>query len=94
MPAEQQDELDAALAETGKQKHGRWSRSDLLLAALVDEVRFYRHDFATANSEKGKGPKKDPDPIPRPGVESKRARKLNDEQRTYLERLRQNRGKA
>jgi hypothetical protein len=47
---------------------GPWSLADLLLAAVVDDVRLGNYILAAANSPKGKNPLPLPKPIPRPGV--------------------------
>jgi len=46
-----------------------WSQAEMLLAALVDELRGLRHDYASVNSDK---PGRPPDPVPRPGTVRKR----------------------
>ena len=59
------------LAETTDQGHGRWSRTDMLLAAQVDATR--QQTWILAEWEKGKRPPA-PEPLRRPGVEEKQAR--------------------
>ena len=48
---------------------GPWSLDNLLLAAVVDDLRLGNYILAAANSPKGKNPLPMPRPIPRPGVE-------------------------
>jgi hypothetical protein len=50
---------------------GRWSQTEMLLAAAVDDLRFFRWAYLCAKSGKGSKPKQ-PEPIRRPGVEKKR----------------------
>ena len=63
---------------------GRWSQLEMLLAAVVDELRFFRWAYSVANAGKGSKPKQ-PEPIRRPGVEKKRKRtELTPEQYDWL----------
>jgi hypothetical protein len=63
---------------------GRWSQIEMLLASLVDDVRFLRHDYRVAN---GTTRAKAPDPIRRPGVVDKSSKnKLSDDQYDWLYR--------
>lgn len=48
---------------------GPWNLDQLLLAAVVDDIRLGNYILAAANSPKGKNPLPLPKPIPRPGVE-------------------------
>lgn len=69
------------MGKGGDPAEGRWSQSEMLLAAVHDQVANLAWLFALANTSKGPKPKK-PDPIPRPGAQdTKRRRKtLSDEQ--------------
>lgn len=63
---------------------GRWSQVEMLLAALVDDVRLLRWVYLTANAGKGTKPKQ-PEPISRPGVQKKSKKsKLTPEQYDWL----------
>lgn len=63
---------------------GRWSQVEMLLAAVVDELRNLRYVYTAANSEKGKRPDP-PDPIRRPGVQPRRKKnQLTDSQYDWL----------
>jgi hypothetical protein len=53
---------------------GRWSSSEMLLAAVIDELRISRWLFVQANSAKG-GSAKPPPPIRRPGSEKAAGRR-------------------
>lgn len=56
----------------------------MLLALLIDEVRWLRWVTSAANSEKGKAPPK-PEPLPRPGVASKNSpKKFSDAEYDFL----------
>ena len=48
---------------------GQWSQTDMLLASLIDTVRWLLHITVIANG--GKGKSKPPEPVPRPGVAPK-----------------------
>jgi len=58
-------------AEAADQGHGRWSRTDMLLAAQVDATR--QQTWVLAEWKKGERPPA-PEPLKRPGVEEKRAK--------------------
>lgn len=74
---------DATPAETDPAK-GRWAQLEMLVALLIDEVRILRWVTSAANSEKGKAGDQ-PEPLPRPGVVSKRApKKFSDAQYDFL----------
>jgi hypothetical protein len=80
----------AALAGQPDGGHGAWSRTDMLLASILDGVRVGNYYFATANGAKRLRP---PDPTRRPGVGGGgNVRPISDEARAYLQRLRDNRG--
>lgn len=65
---------------------GRWSQAEMLLASAVDELRYFRHAYATSHTEKGKKGPPSPDPIPRPGTEKKKSQKtkMSDAQADFL----------
>jgi hypothetical protein len=81
--AELSDEDYAELASPGH-RHGPWSHTDLLLAAVADAIE--RLTFVQL-SRAGTKPKQ-PQPIPRPGVRSN-VRPINPAARAYLERIRE-----
>lgn len=83
---EQYADLAAAPPAAG---HGPWSRTDMLLASLLDAVRVGNYHFAVANGAKNA---KAPEPTRRPGVDGGAVRALTAEGRAYLQRLRDNRG--
>lgn len=62
---------------------GQWSQAEMLLAAIADELRFLRHDYITAHTEKKSRRNKAPQPISRPGVKPPKP-KLNDVQAEWL----------
>ncbi len=66
----------------------RWSKTEMLLAALIDEVRILRFVYVSAHAEKGHKPPL-PAPYPRPGVAKKAARahasSLTAEQRMRID---------
>lgn len=64
---------------------GRWSQDQMLLAQLVDEIRWLRWITVATNSSAGNTPPQ-PEPMPRPGVVSARpaARRLGDQQYDFL----------
>lgn len=78
-------------AVSSKRKHGRWSKTNLLLASIADRIAVNTWQYVASKSPKGKAPP-EPKPIPRPGVETKTAGPMGSNQRAYLERLRRNRG--
>jgi hypothetical protein len=49
-----------------------WSQTEMLLASLIDEVKWLRYEFRVANS---KQPGPAPSPMERPGVKGKKRRK-------------------
>ena len=63
-------EIDQA-ARASDPSEGQWSRTDMLLAVLIDEVR--ELSYATVRVQTGKGRR--PEPLPRPGVRPKSRRK-------------------
>lgn len=49
----------------------RWSKLEMLVATLIDEFRFYRHDYRGVHTKGGNaGPA--PEPVGRPGIRMKR----------------------
>lgn len=86
--AEQQEAIG------GKRKHGRWSLTNMLLATIADRVAVSNYYTEAINSEKGKGPKRPPDPIPRPGVEPRSAsiESINPDALAAIQKMRANRG--
>jgi len=74
-------DLDRKKEDEAREAHDAsvepWSRTDMLLAALVDEMRRSNWLFSVVNSRKGSKQPKYPDPIVRPGVAGKRRRKSN-----------------
>lgn len=57
----------AAMSRNEPAGHGPWSRTDLLLAEVIDRVRDVEYVVASANAAKNQRPKR-PQPYPRPGV--------------------------
>ena len=63
---------------------GRWSQLEMLLAAAVDELRFFRWAYLSSHAGKSSKPK-EPEPIRRPGVEKNRKKsELTPEQYDWL----------
>ncbi|SET48153.1 hypothetical protein [Nonomuraea wenchangensis] len=63
---------DSELSQASKSadpSQGQWSQAEMLLASLIDSVRWLVHVTVIANG--GKGRSKPPDPVPRPGVKPK-----------------------
>jgi hypothetical protein len=80
------DELEAC-SEDADPETGRWSSAEMMLAALVDEVRRFEHLYVSAHVDKGQAGKP-PEPMPRPGVtRGRKARrsKLTDAQRRMMD---------
>lgn len=65
----------------------QWSRAEQILAAVRDELHVLRWLYVSKNSERGKGPKWRPEPLPRPGVTPKKKKAvLAPEQTSILAR--------
>jgi hypothetical protein len=77
------------IAKEPRRGHGPWSSTDLLLASAIDHLKWVIYAVYAAQG----GKPKQPDPLPRPGVATKR-RALSPEGRAYLQRLRDNQGAA
>jgi hypothetical protein len=61
-----------------------WAKEDLLLASLIDEIRYLRYEYRSVNT-KGKAGQP-PKPVPRPGVKrSDRRKPLTMQQRMMLD---------
>lgn len=54
---------------TADPSKGQWSQQEMLLASLIDTVRWLLHATVVANG--GKGRSRPPEPVPRPGVKPK-----------------------
>jgi len=76
-------------AKTGDPSKGQWSQTEMLLASLIDTLRWLVHVTVVANG--GKSKSKPPEPIPRPGVKpkGKKARKplTPDQRQAVLARI-------
>lgn len=55
---------------------GSWSQMELLMAMLLDETRFARWEAAVSRLGKGDKKPKPPEPMPRPGLDRKRPRRV------------------
>lgn len=69
--AQRLDSLDNPSSEPAEPRDPEteaWSRGEQLLAAIRDELNVLHYLYASAHSEKGKGPKWTPERTPRPGV--------------------------
>ena len=66
----------------GDPAEGRWSQPEMLLASVVDELRFLRWTYTTAHTDKKPPPA--PDPIQRPGVRRKDKPKFTSRQTQIL----------
>lgn len=63
----------------------QWSRIEHLLASVRDELHFLRYAYTLMNSDKNNRPKWRPEPLARPGVQSKKQRAaLQPEQHSVL----------
>lgn len=76
---------DKLAAQAGPVRHGRWSRTDLLLARVGDLLAY----TLWANSKRDTPP---PEPLPRPGVKRNGDVASNLAAIKHLERLRDTRG--
>lgn len=85
------DEQLAELAKEPRDRHGVWSHTDLLIAALVDRIELLRRDVVAVNGGKVKG---EFEPIPRPGVATRRRKALSAEGHAYLRRIREEHARA
>jgi hypothetical protein len=72
-------QADADPPDPGK---GQWALNDMLLAAVIDELRWSRYEFRKANSDQ---PGQEPSQVERPGVKVKRRTRLNREQQMMLD---------
>lgn len=61
------------LAGDADPTEGRWSQTEMLLAAAVDEMRILRWLYVAAHSEKK--PPDQPEPIRRPGIDRGKRKK-------------------
>ncbi len=84
------DDEIADLAAKDPVGYGRWTRSDLRLAALEDAVHQQTAMMIWLASDRKSKPRM-PEPVRRPGIRIKRA-VLTDEGRAYLQHLRDNQG--
>lgn len=82
------DEQLAERSEGRDPAKGRWSSSEMLLAAAVDEIRTLQYLYVSAHSKQGQAGKP-PAPMPRPGVKRgaprRRRPRLTEEQRRMLD---------
>jgi hypothetical protein len=62
---------------------GSWSQNEMLLAAVIDEIR--QLQYITLSAAAGKQVGNPPEPIPRPGTTKKRKRKITAEQAARLD---------
>ena len=85
------DEQIADLARQDPAGYGRWTRSDLRLAALEDAVERQTALMIWLASDRKSQPRM-PEPVRRPGITAKRRPVLSDEGRAYLQHLRDNQG--
>jgi hypothetical protein len=53
---------------------GQWSQLEMLVAMLLDETRFARWEAAVSRLKKGDKKPKQPEPMPRPGLDRKHKR--------------------
>lgn len=61
-------------AKNGRPEEGRWSMVEQLLAGITDALREIQYILVVANSDgKGRRPRR-PEPLPRPGVTTRRQR--------------------
>lgn len=59
-----------------------WSLVELLLASVIDELRWSRYEFRQANTKDAGSP---PEQVPRPGVKGKKRGPLTADQRMMLD---------
>ena len=64
---------------------GQWDLTQLLLGGVIDELRWLRYDYRSANS---KQPGQPPEQVERPGVKVVRRRGMSVEGRNFLEEQR------
>jgi len=60
---------------------GQWSATEMLLAGIIDELRWSRYEFRQVNSTQPGDP---PPQVPRPGIRAQR-RRLSLEERKRLD---------
>lgn len=80
------DDQLSALAKQPMDGHGPWSHEALRLAAIEDQLRLLRREFATANGAKPDG---EFEPVPRPGVRRSLRRAANAAAAAYIRSLAQ-----
>jgi hypothetical protein len=68
----------------GDPEKAPWSKDQMLMATLIDEVRALRHAYTLVHAKKGSAHKA-PQPVPRPGVKRRRRSRLTPEQRMMLD---------
>lgn len=68
--------------EEADPSESQWSIVEMLLASIIDELRWMRHEFRQVNSA---NPGEPPKPVPRPGVKGPRKKRLTMEQRMRLD---------
>ncbi|MGW4493739.1 hypothetical protein [Streptomyces sp. NPDC004376] len=79
------DEELAAQSEKGTPERDRWSKQDLLMAALVDATRRVEYVLICANTDKKSQRPRAPEPVPRPGSKPARPKQeLTDAQANHL----------
>jgi hypothetical protein len=82
MTAIRNDNPDIVTEDGPDPAEGRWSQLEMLLASVVDELRYLRYEYRTANGDKKS---KTPNPIARPGVaKPKSENKLTNDQYDWL----------
>jgi hypothetical protein len=59
------EQLAQAAEATPDSGHGSWSRAELLLASVIDQLAFLRHEAIAMRTPQ---PGKPPTPYPRPGI--------------------------
>lgn len=62
-------------AKAGDPSQGQWSQLEMLVASLIDSVRWLAHITLAVNGSKKS---KAPEPIPRPGVKAKGGKKRRE----------------
>jgi len=78
------EELVAMPDPTG---HGTWSRTDTLLAAIVDLLNHIQWQNQVINKGKNTPAPQHPDPVRRPGVSEKRGLPIETMQRMQRKRM-------
>ena len=77
-------EMAALSAEGSDPAKAPWSTAEMLLAAMIDELRGLSYMFRQVNSKEGQAGKP-PEPIARPGVNTRKRKVLTMQERMMID---------